>query len=255
MTWAHLIKPQVWAGGVSIVAAVLTVVAIATARPMSAAVWVIVAVSLWMISGVLNRRDPIPMPYYMRWLMFLPRGPHSPAHLASMLAPKPGERFLELGPGPGVHALPIARALLPGGALDVLDMQPQMLQHLVRRCLRAGITNVTASLGNAQALPYADDVFDGAYMIAVLGEIPNQEVALCELRRVLKPDGRLVVGEVIVDPDYVSLQALVDLAKTTGFDFQEMRGPRLSYFVLFRPAADLAQAQVPDPIRRAGAPF
>lgn len=254
MTSAHLTKPQVWTAAVSGAAVILTVAAITTARPVSAAAWVIVAVSFWIITGVLNRQDPIPMPYYMRWLMFVPRGPHSPAHLASVLRPKPGERLLELGPGPGVHALPIAQALLPGGVLNVLDMQPEMLRHLARRCRRAGLTNVTASLGNARALPYADHVFDAAYMIAVLGEIANQEMAIRELRRVLKPNARLVIGEVIVDPDYVSLQAIIDLAKAASFDFQEVRGPRMSYFALFTPAIDLAQAQVPNPTRRTGHP-
>ncbi len=231
----HFIKPQVWAGGVWIATTVLTVVAIFAARPLSAIVCGIVAGSFWTVTRVLNHRDPIPMPYYIRWLMFLPRGPHSPRHLCAILAPQPGERMLEVGAGPGVHAVAIGQALRPNGVLDVLDMQPQMLDHLRRRCRQTGITNVVTSLGNAQALPYADHVFDAAYLVAVLGEIPNEAVAMRELRRVLKPEGRLVIGEVVVDPDYVSPHRLIEIAKEAGFVFQERRGPRASYFALFRP--------------------
>src|SRR5262245_2984085 len=84
------------------------------------------------------RKSPVPMPYGMWWVLLLPRGPQAPKRLKQILQPRSGERILEVGPGIGVHALPIAAVLLPNGVLDVLDVQPELLDHLVRRAAKRG---------------------------------------------------------------------------------------------------------------------
>jgi ubiquinone/menaquinone biosynthesis C-methylase UbiE len=230
-------RRQVWAFHISIGAVILSVAAIISAHLRWAAVWAVLAVSSWMATRVWNRQDSIPMPYFMRWILFLPRGPHSPQHLKRILQPRSGERILEVGPGVGVHALPIAAALLPSGILDALDIQYEMLDDLKRRAVKAGITNIVATQGDAQALPYPRHTFDAAYMIGTLGEIPDESAALRELRRVLKPTGRLVIGEVLVDPDYVPLPTLEEKARDADLVLERTTGPRFSYFALFRPTA------------------
>ncbi len=144
--------------------------------------------------------------------------------------------MLEIGPGVGVHALPIALSLLPNGVLDVLDVQPEMLDELVRRAAKSGVTNIVAKQGDARRLPYPERAFDAAYLIGVLGEIPGMPLALGELRRVLKPDGRLVVSELLIDPDYISLPALQEKTRDAGFVFERSAGPGYAYSAVFRPA-------------------
>jgi SAM-dependent methyltransferase len=204
--------------------------------------WAALSVVLALAADVAGRLwslgSPVPMPYFMRWVLHLPRGPQSPAGLARVLQPRSGERILEVGPGVGVHALPVASALLPDGILDVLDVQQEMLDELARRADARGLTNVVPRRGDAGKLPYLDRSFDGAYLISVLGEIPDPVAALRELRRVLKPDGRLVVGEVVVDPDFVSLRALDELSRKAGFRLERSAGPRLAYLALLRPTTD-----------------
>jgi ubiquinone/menaquinone biosynthesis C-methylase UbiE len=141
---------------------------------------------------------------------------------------------LEIGPGVGIHALPIGAAVAPGGALHALDIQPEMLRELRRRATTAGIDNLAVAVGDAQRLPYEDRSFDAAYLISVLGEIPDQQAALRELRRVLKPHGRLVIGEIVVDPDFIGLAALLPPTAATGFVFERRSGPGLAYLASFR---------------------
>lgn len=227
------LKRQVWAAYVSIGAAVLTLLALVGGNLRWAAAFAVLAIISWAAARVWNRRDPIPMPPSLRWFMFIPRG-QSPQRLKRILRPKEGERILEVGPGPGVHALPIARALLPGGVLEALDIQTEMLDHLNRRAEKAGVTNIVTTRGDAQALPFPDDSFDAAYMIGTLGEIPD---GAAELRRVLQPAGRLVIGEVFIDPDFVPLPALKEKAASAGFVFERGSGPKLSYFALLRPTS------------------
>jgi ubiquinone/menaquinone biosynthesis C-methylase UbiE len=176
------------------------------------------------------------MPYLLYWLLLTPRGPHAPRHVLAILAPRPGERMLEIGPGVGVHALPVAAALAPGGRLQVLDAQQAMLDALAARAARAGIANVDLRCGDACTLPFADACFDAAYMIGVLGELPDPARALRELRRVLTPEGRLVVGEVVLDPDFVPERKLAQLAADAGFVCELKQGPRWSPLTRFHPA-------------------
>jgi SAM-dependent methyltransferase len=187
-----------------------------------------------LLAGALARRwsrlYPAPMPHAMRWILYVSHPGLSPRALHRVLGPKPGECMLEIGPGIGHHALPTARALGPGGRLDVLDLQPEMLEDLRGRANRQGLGNIVAAEGDAERLPYADATFDGAYLITVLGEIPHPDVALRELARVVKRSGRLVVGELFLDPDYVSPSRVRALAGGAGLTFGLQAGTRLAYF-------------------------
>jgi ubiquinone/menaquinone biosynthesis C-methylase UbiE len=175
------------------------------------------------------------MPYFLRWVLFLPRAFQTPARLEDILRPRRAERVLEIGPGVGIHALPIASSLAPDGIVAALDAQQDMIDNLMRRATRAGIRNISTARGDAQRLPYPDHSFDAAYLISVLGEVPDTAAALRELHRVLKPDGRLVIGEIVVDPDFIPLAVLKERSAPAGFVFEQKSGPSFAYFARFRP--------------------
>src|SRR5215217_639996 len=141
------------------------------------------------------RRNPAACPYSQRLFLDLPRPFMRRQTLRDMLDLAPGERVLEVGPGTGYYSLDVARQLAPDGRLDVLDLQQPMLDELMRRAVLAGMANVVATQGDARDLPFPAATFDAAFLVATLGEIPDHDRALRELLRVLKPGGRLVVGE------------------------------------------------------------
>jgi SAM-dependent methyltransferase len=217
-----------------VAAFVLTWVALASGRWDWALAAAALTAGAWALGRVWSRKYPVPMPYQLRWVLLLPRGPHSAQRLLAILEPRSGERMLEVGPGVGVHALPVASSLAPG-ILEVLDVRQEMLDALMRRAAGSGLRNIAPRRADAQALPYEDHVLDAAFLISVLGEIPDPPAALRELRRVLKRDGRLVIGEVFVDPDFVSLPGLERMASAAGFDLVRTSGPRLCYLALLRP--------------------
>jgi ubiquinone/menaquinone biosynthesis C-methylase UbiE len=179
------------------------------------------------------RKNPSACPYELSFLLESPRPFITRPRLREILAPRPGERALEVGPGTGYYALHVARWLEPGGTLEVLDVQQEMLDHTTRRARELGISNIVPTRGDARELPYPDDTFDAAYMNFVLGEVPDQEKALRELQRVLRPGGRLVVGEAFPDPHMVTFDKLRARAEAAGLPFERRLGGSLGYYACF----------------------
>jgi ubiquinone/menaquinone biosynthesis C-methylase UbiE len=181
------------------------------------------------------RKNPSACPYKQHFFLEVPHPFLTRARLRRILAPKPGERVLEVGPGTGYYTLDIAQQIAPnGGVLDILDLQQEMLDHTMRKASERHITNIVPTQGDAQELPYPDDTFDAAYMTVTLGEVPEQDAALHELCRVLKPSGRLVVGEIFGDPHMVTFSSLRARAEAAGLRFEERLGGKLAYFACFR---------------------
>jgi ubiquinone/menaquinone biosynthesis C-methylase UbiE len=176
------------------------------------------------------RRNPSACPYSQRFWVEAPHPFITRERLREILAPRAGERLLEVGPGTGYYTLPVAEWLSPGGRLDVLDVQQEMLDHTLRSAHEHGIDNVTPTLSDARQLPYADDSFDGAYLVTVLGEIPDQDAALRELARVVKPEGRIVVGELFGDPHMVTHSALAARVQAAGLRVDRKLGGALWHF-------------------------
>ena len=182
------------------------------------------------------RRHPSACPYGQRFFVEAPHPFITRARLAEALEPRAGERMLEVGPGTGYYTLGVAETLGPGGRLDILDVQQEMLDHTMRAASRRGLGNLHPVRGDATALPYADASFDAAFLVTVLGEIPDQPAALRELRRVLAPTGRLVVGEVLLDPHVVIFGRLQERAGAAGLRYERRSGGRIGYFARFSPA-------------------
>jgi ubiquinone/menaquinone biosynthesis C-methylase UbiE len=180
------------------------------------------------------RKNPSACPYSQRFWVEAPHPFITRARLREILDPKPGERVLEVGPGTGYYALPVAGWLAPDGRLDVADLQQEMLDHTLTRAAEQGIDNITPTCTDARSLPYADDSFDAAYLVTVLGEIPDQGAALRELRRVVKPNGRIVVGELFGDPHMVTYRALAGRAAACGLAVDHALGGRLWHFTRLR---------------------
>jgi protein-L-isoaspartate O-methyltransferase len=179
------------------------------------------------------RKNPSACPYSQRFWVEAPHPLITRDRLREILDPKPGERILEVGPGTGYYTLDAAEWVKPDGEVDILDLQQEMLDHTMRRAADAGLTNVTPTQSDATSMPYEDGTFDAAYLTTVLGEIPDQDAVFCEFARVLKPGGRLVVGELLGDPHYVRLAPMRLRASGAGLVYERRVGNALGYFARF----------------------
>ena len=176
------------------------------------------------------RRNPSACPYSQRLWVQAPHPLITRERLRATLAPAPGERILEIGPGTGYYTLDLAEWVGPEGTLEIFDIQQEMLDHVMGRVGERGLANVTPTQGDAQALPFDDASIDAVVLTTVLGEIPDQGAALREISRVLRPGGRLIVGELFGDPHYTSPGALRDRGEAAGLRFERRNGPPFGYF-------------------------
>jgi ubiquinone/menaquinone biosynthesis C-methylase UbiE len=179
------------------------------------------------------RRNPSACPYNQRFWVAAPHPFITRERLREALAPAPGERLLEIGPGTGYYALPVAEWVGPSGTLELLDVQQDFLDHTMGRAREHGLSNIVPTLADAQAMPYEDATFDGAYLATVLGEVPDRSAALRELRRVVRPGGRVVFGELFGDPHMVTERALRREAEVAGLRFERRVGPPFGFFARF----------------------
>jgi arsenite methyltransferase len=121
------------------------------------------------------------------------------ARTLELLEPRPGERVLDIGSGPGYLAAALAERVGRSGTVCAIDPSPSMNALAERRT--TGLPQVTVDVGDALALPFAEGDFDAAVATQVYEYVADMPAALAELRRVLRPGGRAL----ILDTDWDSL--------------------------------------------------
>ena len=150
----------------------------------------------------------------------------------------PGQTVLELGPGPGYYSVEASRILGPTGRLLCLDLQRGMLDILGARLAESGAINAILVVADATRLPLQPASIDRAFLVTVLGEVPDPDAALTELRRVLKPSALLGFSESLGDPDIVFLGKLRTMCRAHGFEEVASYGNPLAYTAVFRQCDD-----------------
>jgi ubiquinone/menaquinone biosynthesis C-methylase UbiE len=198
-------------------------------RLLGAAAAATLAAALWW------RKNPSACPYGQRFWVEAPHPIITRERLRSVLRPQPGERLLEIGVGTGYYSLDLAEWVAPTGTLELFDLQQEFLDHVMRAAAERGLTNLVPTRGDATQLPWEDASIDAVVLTAVLGEIPDSAAALREIRRVLKPHGRLVVGELFGDPHFTTRASLERMGNEAGLSLAERSGNWFGYFARLTP--------------------
>ena len=125
---------------------------------------------------------------------------------------QPGEHVVDVGCGAGFDTMIAARQVGPEGRVIGIDMTPAMLARARAGAAAAGLANVELREGFAEALPVPDAWADVVISNGVLNLMPDKPAALTEMARVLKPGGRLQIGDLLVDrPVPESAKTRIDL--------------------------------------------
>jgi ubiquinone/menaquinone biosynthesis C-methylase UbiE len=148
---------------------------------------------------------------------------------------RPGQTVLEVGPGPGYYSIEAARIVGPGGRLVCVDLQRGMLEILSDRMDAVGEDNVDMAVADAVHLPLRTGSIDRVFLVTVLGEVPDQDAALDEIKRVLQPEGLVGFCESWGDPDIVFLGKLRSMCARHGFEEVGVHRNPVSYVAVFQP--------------------
>ncbi len=126
-----------------------------------------------------------------------------------------GETVVDIGSGAGFDSLIASRLVGPTGRVIGFDMTAEMLNKARAGAAAMGATNVEFREGLAEALPLPDDFADVVISNGVLNMMLDKAATLAEWRRILKPGGRLQVGDILVERE-VPADALDDISLWTG---------------------------------------
>jgi ubiquinone/menaquinone biosynthesis C-methylase UbiE len=132
------------------------------------------------------------------WLLTLGRESAFREKVIRLARLEPGEAALDVGCGTGTLAIAAKRRVGTHGVVHGIDASPEMIVRAEKKATKAGMA-VAFGQAVAEALPFSDASFDAVLASAMLHHLPLDARRQClhEIRRVLKPGGRLLAVDFI----------------------------------------------------------
>lgn len=129
---------------------------------------------------------------------------------------EPGETVLDLGCGAGIDSVLAARRTGPAGRVLALDFLPEMLERTASAASDAGLDNVEPLHGDIEAIPLPDASVDHVISNGVINLAARKARVLAECARVLRPGGKLTVGDLTVAGEELPPEVLTHPATWAG---------------------------------------
>ncbi|HEX4214376.1 MAG TPA: methyltransferase domain-containing protein [Candidatus Dormibacteraeota bacterium] len=164
--------------------------------------------------------DPSPFPAALSWLIDNPLRRAGARRFVARLGLRPGMRVVDVGCGPGRLSLACAAVVGEAGEVLAVDLQPEMVDRLERRAGRAGLANIRTLVAGAGDGGLPAGAFDRALLAYVLGEVPagRRGAAVADIAAALRPGGRLVVAESLMDPHRQGREVVRSLGAAAGLE-------------------------------------
>jgi arsenite methyltransferase len=163
------------------------------ARGRIAVAYMLLAMMTSFALGQASSRQP-PASDYIKLL----EDPHrvdrlKPAEIIQKIGLAPGNVVADIGSGSGLFTRPMARAVAPGGRVYAVDIDKDLLGHVAETAAKEGIANITTVLAPDDSPSLPPDSLDVALICDTLHHIARRQIYLVNLKKCLKPTGRLVV--------------------------------------------------------------
>lgn len=140
------------------------------------------------------------------------------------LALAPGETVVDLGSGGGIDAFLAASQVGPSGRVIGVDMTPEMIDRARAAAAKHGFANVEFRRGRLEQLPVDDASVDAVTSNCVFNLVPDKPAVFREVARVLKPGGRIVVSDILLDrplPEAMARDLLAWVGCVAGAELRE----------------------------------
>ncbi len=112
---------------------------------------------------------------------------------------EPGQTVVDLGSGAGIDILLAARRVGPDGHVIGIDMTDEMIDRAAQNIAASGLDNVEVRKGIIEELPVGDGSVDWVISNCVINLSPEKSRVFAEIARVLRPGGRMLVSDMVVD--------------------------------------------------------
>lgn len=146
----------------------------------------------------------------VRWLLggeLHPGGEATTRRALELITLRPGARLLDVASGSGASALLAARDF--GARVTGIDYGEQAVIGATAAARAEGLEDLATFIhGDAEALPVPDESFDAVLCECSLCTFPDKPVAVAQMRRVLRPGGRVAISDVVIDPDRLPQELL-----------------------------------------------
>lgn len=146
----------------------------------------------------------------------------NPVALASL---KEGETVLDLGSGGGIDCFLAAQKVGEKGKVIGVDMTPEMVDKARGNAEKGGYKNVEFRLGEIEHLPVADNSVDIVISNCVINLAPDKKKVFADTFRVLKPGGRLMVSDIVLQkdlPEFVKDSITAYVGCVAGADLKDV---------------------------------